>query len=58
MNCYEEVMEFIASGPSPNAVAEFRLSSESDRRAAALLEQEKAGKLSADEEADRSLPRT
>ena len=52
MRCYEEVIDFIASGPSPHAVVDFRLSEQADRRAASLVEQEKAGALSADEKSE------
>ena len=52
MKCYEEVVDFIASGPSPRAVTAFRLSEEADKRAASLVEQEKAGALSADEKSE------
>jgi uncharacterized protein YnzC (UPF0291/DUF896 family) len=57
MKCYEEVIEFIASGPSPSAVASFRLSRDADERVALLIEREKSQGLTAAEksELDHSL---
>ena len=52
MKCYEEVIDFIASGPSPSEVASFRLSRAADERAALLIEQEKNEGLTASEKSE------
>ncbi len=49
---YEEVVDFIAAGSSPAAVAAFRPSDEARARVAALVLQEKAEGLSASETAE------
>ena len=46
---YEEVVDFIASGPTSGKVVEFRPSEESRRRVSELVRREKAGELSAEE---------
>lgn len=51
MKCYDEVIDFIASGPSPDAVASFRLSESANRRAELLVQREKDGELN---EAEKS----
>ncbi|MEK7675470.1 MAG: hypothetical protein AAB676_06525 [Verrucomicrobiota bacterium] len=52
MNTYEEVIDFIASGPSPSEIASFRASEEVNRRVALLIEREKAGTLTAEEKSE------
>ncbi|MGO8699197.1 MAG: hypothetical protein ACLQVY_15930 [Limisphaerales bacterium] len=52
MKCYDEVIDFIASGPSPVAVASFRLSDEVNQRAESLVQREKTGELSAAEKSE------
>jgi hypothetical protein len=52
MNCYDEVIDFIASGPSPADVAEFRLSEAVNQRAELLVQREKSGELSAAEKSE------
>jgi hypothetical protein len=52
MKCYEEVIDFIASGPSPGDVAAFRLSDEGNQRAELLVQKEKSGELSAAEKSE------
>jgi hypothetical protein len=52
MNCYEEVIDFIASGPSPNDVVSFRVSEGGNQRVSLLIEREKAGDLSAAEKSE------
>jgi hypothetical protein len=49
MKCYDEVIDFIASGPSPGAVASFRLSDAVNQRAELLVQREKSGALTAEE---------
>ena len=49
---YEEVIDFIASGPSPSALVSFRASEEVNRRVAQLIEREKGGDLTAEEKAE------
>lgn len=46
---YEEVVDFIAAGPSSGKVVDFRPSVETRRRVAELVRREKAGGLSDDE---------
>jgi hypothetical protein len=46
---YEEVVDFIAAGPSSGKVIDFRPSEETRSRVADLVRREKAGDLSADE---------
>ena len=52
MKCYDEVIDFIASGPSPSAVASFRLSDTVNKRAELLVQREKSGELTADEKSE------
>jgi hypothetical protein len=52
MKCYEEVIDFIASGPSPGAVAAFRMSDAVNQRAESLVQREKAGGLTASEQSE------
>lgn len=49
---YEEVVNFIAAGPSSRQVAEFRASEEARDRVADLIHREKTGGLSTDETAE------
>jgi hypothetical protein len=46
---YEELVDFIAGGSTPDDVAAWTPSQESRDRVAELIEGEKAGRLSADE---------
>lgn len=54
MKCYDEVIDFIASGPSPSpsAVASFRLSDTMNKRAELLVQREKSGESNADEKSE------
>jgi hypothetical protein len=52
MKCYDEVIDFIASGPSPNAVASFQLSDAVNHRAESLVQREKRGELTAAEKSE------
>jgi hypothetical protein len=52
MTCYDEVIDFIASGPSPGAVAAFRLSEAMNQRAELLVQREKNGELTPDEKSE------
>lgn len=45
----EEIAELFASGPSPDEVLNFRLSSSTEQRARELLEREREGQLSLEE---------
>jgi hypothetical protein len=49
---YFEIIDFIAAGTTPEAVADFRPSPEAQQRLAALIEREKAGSLSPEEKAE------
>ncbi len=49
---YEEVVSFIAAGPSSRQVAEFRASDEARRRLADLIRREKTTGLSSEESAE------
>ena len=57
MKAYEEVIDFIASGPSSSGLVGFRPSAEANERVELLIEREKTGGLSPDEkkELDRYL---
>ena len=46
---YIEIIDFIAGGTTPEAVADFRPSAETQKRAAQLVELEKEGRLSPEE---------
>ena len=52
MSAYEEIIDFIASGPSTSAVAEFQATPEQKARIADLLRREKNGVLSAEERSE------
>lgn len=52
MKAYEEVIDFIASGPSPSSIVSFRPSREASERVAALIEREKTTGLSTGEKAE------
>ena len=49
---YFEIIDFIAAGTTPDAVAHFRPSPEAQRRVAELVEREKAAPLSSEEKAE------
>jgi hypothetical protein len=49
IRAYDEIVDLIASGSGPAAVAAYRASSATREIVARLLESEKAGTLSADE---------
>ena len=49
---YFEIIDFIATGTTPEAVVQFRPSLESQRRVAELIEREKADGLDAEEKAE------
>jgi hypothetical protein len=44
---YNEVLEFLSSGPSPSAIVQFQLSAEARERAQALLAKEKTQGITA-----------
>lgn len=52
MRVYEEVVNFIAAGPSSRQVAEFRASEEARHRIADLIRREKTTGLSSEESAE------
>jgi hypothetical protein len=49
---YFEIIDFIAAGTTPDAVAHFRPSPEAQRRVAELIEREKADCLSPEEKTE------
>ena len=49
---YREIIDFIASGTTPDAVAHFQPSPEAQRRVAELIEGEKAARLTPEEKAE------
>lgn len=49
---HNEVIEFLASGPSPQAIVHFRPSPQAQARVTELLEKNRAGALTPDEEAE------
>jgi hypothetical protein len=49
---YEEIIEFIAGGSTPDGVAAFQPSDEARQHIASLLEQRKTSPLSAEDEAE------
>jgi len=49
---YTEIIDFIAAGTTPQSVADFLPSPESQQKLAALMEREKAGTLTAEEKAE------
>jgi hypothetical protein len=52
MKAYEQVVDFIASGPSPSAVANFQASREASEWVSQLIEREKTIGLSPQERAE------
>lgn len=52
MKAYEEVVEFMASGPSTSRVAEFQASPATRQRVADLIRREKSSGLSDEERAE------
>ena len=52
MKAYEEVIEFMASGPSTSRVAEFRASPSARARVADLIRREKTSGLSDEERSE------
>ena len=49
---YLEIIDFIASGTTPQAVADYRPSPEAQKRVADLIEREKEGGLSVEEKSE------
>lgn len=49
IRAYEEIVDFIAAGTTPDRVAHFEASSETRRRVADLIDREKTTGLSGDE---------
>jgi hypothetical protein len=49
---YLEIIDFIASGTTPQAVADYRPSAEAQRRIAELIAQEKEGGLPAEQKSE------
>lgn len=49
---YEEVIDFIAAGTSPRNVVAFRPSEDAKARVAELIERERGGELSSEEESE------
>jgi len=49
---YIEIIDFIAAGTTPEAVADFRPSPEAQQRLATLIEREKADSLSPEEKSE------
>jgi hypothetical protein len=49
---YFEIIDFIATGTTPDTVAHFRPSTEAQQRVAALIEREKASRMSIEEKAE------
>ena len=49
---YFEIIDFIAAGTTPNAIAEYRPSAEAQQRVADLIELEKDARLSVEEKAE------
>ena len=52
IRAYEEIVDFIAAGTSPSAVAEFEASEATKQCVAELIHREKTAGLSADETAE------
>ena len=52
IRAYDEIVDFIAAGTSPTAVASFTASDETKQRVAELIQREKTTGLSADETAE------
>ena len=49
---YEEIVDFIASGPTPRAVVEFAPSDEAQARLEELMARQKGGELTVDERSE------
>ena len=49
---YLEIIDFIANGTTPQAVADYRPSREAQERVAELIEREKEGSLSVEEKSE------
>ena len=49
IHAYDEIVDFIAAGTSPNTVASFTASDETKRRVAELMQREKTTGLSTEE---------
>jgi hypothetical protein len=49
---YEEIIDFIAAGTSPQSVTDFRPSDEARQRVSDLIAREKSGSLTPDETAE------
>lgn len=49
---YLEIVDFIASGTTPQAVADYRPSRQAQERVAELIEREKEGSLSAEDKSE------
>ena len=52
MKAYEEIIEFIASGTTPDSLVAFRPSAATKHRVAALIDLEKNSSLSIEEESE------
>lgn len=52
IRAYKEIVDFIASGTTPEAVANFSASEESKNRVAELIAKEKASVLSQEEQSE------
>ena len=52
MKAYEEIIEFIASGTTPDTLVAFRPSAATKQRVAALIDLEKNSSLSVEEESE------
>ncbi len=52
IRAYDEIVDFIAAGTSPTAVASFAASDETKQRVAELIHREKSAGLSAEETAE------
>lgn len=52
MLAYDEFVEFLAAGTTPQGVVDFRPSDATKRKVADLIERQKGGALSADETAE------
>jgi len=49
---YEEIIEFIATGTTPESVVAFRPSESAQRRVAGLIEQAREGTISAEDQSE------
>ena len=49
---YEEIIDFIASGSTPDRVASFQPSEQARSKVASLIEQQRSATLSADDQAE------